>query len=425
MPNIGIYMTVSRYAQNVPVLDALWQWQENQAGRSAGYAFPALYSAITANLSDRYGPEVARAAVSCVEEECGILMELADVGLLQAELRSALSGPAGEQLRQRVIVRTYRCSPGAKALLTLIHAFDIPAFAFSDDQIAQHGPALRALVRSVGGRSVVGDVDLLALRQELAQCGVLHRLYWLTAAGEPRATYAYGPVVPFLLGDLMPSWSVSDVAEYLAGLFHMNRLSAAMALEEVARSDQHGWPGVRPGIPEGLAPLSGLLGFDPAGGDGVGYVAVNPLLRAELLRSLAELKAIQTRRLALVVGQSVAAFAAEVALGAPMPLPLGHDRRAWQLTFAGQPPLVVFVSSWLTQSDLTHLWSRWPGPPDLFCIVTAECGDRVAEACRSYGQPASVTLLRVGATEGTDGLRQICGTAHSAVPHLQQWICRS
>lgn len=420
------------------MLDAFWQWACSAPAQLGGDddetqeeegALDVLYACTLSNLMLRYGQPAAIEAVSALQDECSALMAQLETRTIAEEMRGLLQGPLGLPLRTQVVAALEASSVPARAMLSLIHALNLPPAYFADQSLGSIlSPVMPALIRSVAGGAAPEEICLRIVRKELVRCGLLNRSFWTTDRGVVSETYTYGPAVPFMLTDFFARGNRPDVASLIAGLFGQSRFAFAAALEDVAQSHSLGqrWPGVRGyagGVPEVLVPIGGLLGFDAPDRRCARIAAVSPFYRESLLEHLAQQKA---ARLEALFGRVQTALDAHCTAYWPVqvtPLDLGPGRRAWRVEEPSQPPFVLFASLWLTRSDLDELWPQGRRlQPDLLCVVTEQSLADVTAALRDAGNPAAFSLLV--RTERGVSLRTLGGSAQPAVASLAKEIAR-
>lgn len=176
--------------------------------------------------------------------------------------------------------------------------------------------------------------------------------------------YKHGLIVPVVqLATVIPQRDIPDAAHYIRLLFERQMLEQARILEQVAQScTPSGVPGCkeysqRDGLPQ-LVPAHGLIGiWDGVNDDGKHMaIAINPLRRDDLIKSLAIIKAQRLSEPARQVAGAIKTLRdnqwPELEFTTLRDDP---DRKVWRLDSIGKPRLFIYLGNWISEDDLSFL----------------------------------------------------------------------
>lgn len=406
------------------MLDAFWQWA------STNMALEENHRCVKDNLQRRYGLTEAAVeeAMSRLKQEYDQLTQSGNIYDISNAVRQALVGELGTSLLERVTQKVKQCSLAARCALALFrwvkaspHGY--MASSFFEDPGANAQAMLRALLGGLRGAEVATFQEL---REELVACGVLNPMFtWSKKRGLEKAV-GFGPVIPGpALEELIPAKAIPAVEPYLKALFQRSMLEQARILEETATGSFI--PGVIEYSPElaemlkVVSPRHGLLGMYgpyPTGYGAKISVAVNPLLRDQLVETLSRIKSERISGTVQKVGQALKALRDE---GWPeielTNLKNQPDRCIWRLDAVAKSRLFVYLGNWVSEADLQTLREVGAAMSDDFLFILADQSlpstqSVIANSFKMWQKP-SITVM-IAALKGLT-VKQLQGQEHVLV----------
>jgi hypothetical protein len=346
---------LAKYSNNEVMLDAWIQWASNPTSKSAGFGLEENYSFIRSNLLQRYSisREDAEKYVNALKDENDKLRnsEYSIYDLQKEIIEQAESNRTWCRiLKEKLEKSSVDAKRVAYLLITLkSRGFEINYspqwFRFGLDSLDQFFAYYTA---------AYGKMYSNSIEDELFRIGVWNKLWYKPVKSSGRVQTVIAPLpkleeLGFNEADLVQK---IDVKQLIEQLFSDRRFGELELIDEVSKTP-FGFRKFNNEVPS----VERMVSICGAYGNGV---AISPFLLDQMRDILHSQKQERTRNFGQKIENSIVQLCKELWPECELTSNSKGEQYLWRLDSSVQPRLHIYLTLWLTEADLTRLFSDRP-----------------------------------------------------------------